>query len=269
MDMSFKTLLNSVFGHKAEEEDPNKDILDAFSANHEAWDKFPLGKTQEGKEVFWNPVASPHLLIAGRAGKDELIRNLIVHTRQHADKWNMSFIRIFKKGDIANLEDVLSSVKKTEEDIAQRLSEMKKNGVKDYRAMPEMTGEIIVIEECQWIFLNENKGSDRTNEKRREQIQESLKRIAILGFECGVHLILGTGKTPNSVFDTQFKELFPTHIVTEKLLENDADRKFLEMRDSLPSGKLSYLAEDGIVTTYRPYVSHLTKTKSSLLDFSE
>lgn len=250
-----------MLGQQEKEEDPDKDILNALFANHSQWDKFPLGKTPEEEEIFWEPIPSPNVLIAGRAGKDELIRNLIVHTRQYADKWNLSFIRIFKKGDAVNLEDVLESLKKTEEDIEKRLSEMKKHGAKDYRAVPEMTGQIIVIEECQWIFLNENNGADRTNEKRREQIQESLKRIAILGFECGVHVILGTEKTPNSVFDDHFKRLFPVHIVTEKLLEEGADRKFLEMRENIPHGKLSYYAEDGAVTSYRPYVSYCTNLK--------
>lgn len=256
--MNFKKLLNSILFNKEKAEDPDRDILNALFANHSEWDKFPLGKTPEGEEVFWNPALSPHVLLAGREGKGEFIRNIAVHTRQHADKWNLSFITVFRQETSVNLNDALASLKKIEEDISDRFAEMKKHGVKDYRAVPEMTGEIVIVEECRWLFLNDNKVvRDTGDEKKHVQIQEALKRIVMLGFECGVHLVLGTEKTPDSIFDGSFKELFPVHIVTEKLLEEGADKKFLEMRDNIPLGKLSYFSENGAVTTYRPYVSSL------------
>ena len=203
--------------------------------SYSRWDEFPLGRAKRGKTVFWNPTTSPNLLISGESGsgRTSLIRNLIFHCLQHADKLRVLGIDLrdldfnpYKKYDpqvlgiATKLEEGVDVCVFAHEKMMERYAKLEELGLNNYLDLPDAPPALV-------LFINDiNSFLAKSGIKTEEGIENDalknessiiLTELTRLGRAVGIYLVVeNQSPEPNTAYG-EWAHNISTRIVTGRV----------------------------------------------------
>lgn len=205
------------------------------SSNHKIWNHFPLGIDGNNEEVIWDPTVSPHLLLAGScgSGKSIVLRNIIFHCIQNADKWSVIGIDLkrvelaeYKKYD-STVESIATTVQESFDaiaDVHQRMFDryevMEKQGVNNYQDLAEPPRAVMLVIDEAYVLLGPILRKTLEQEKEeplREEMSKKLEEIARLGRAAGIYLTISSQRPDAQVFYGEFKQNLSTRIAMGRM----------------------------------------------------
>lgn len=203
--------------------------------SYSRWDEFPLGRAKRAKTVFWNPTTSPNLLISGESGsgRTSLVRNLIFHCLQHADRLRIIGIDLrdldfnpYQKYDpqvlgiATKLEEGVDICVFAHEKMMERYAMLEELGLNNYLDLPDAPPALV-------LFINDiNSFLAKSGIKTEEGIENDalknesaiiLTELTRLGRAAGIYLVLeNQSPEPNIIYGALTQNI-STRIVTGRV----------------------------------------------------
>lgn len=205
-------------------------------ADHSTWNEFPLGIDSNGRELFWNPCESSHLLLSGYHGTS-IIPNLIQHGIDNKDEWDVfgvDYRRIHipnfphyqdkNVGIAETVEDALEILRYLNDELLFRTEQLTGQDGKSSseRSVPSKS-LLAILPASELLFYPTGNKTDegKAEDDLRQEASYLVEKLSRLGAQAGIYLVLGTDR--------------PNHPVVKGTTENFSARVAIGRVDAIKS----------------------------------
>lgn len=206
--------------------------------NARPWHQFPLGVTRGNREVVWDVLREPHMLLGGPtgSGKSVIQRAIIAHTLENPE-WNFVGIdlkrvelSVYKrytntvKTVATELETAVAALIQVQAAMNERYEVMQTRGVMDYLSLRDEHGNrpksiLVMIDEAFVVLAPE--GYRGEGGKERDMLHGEAARlvqnIALLGRAAGIHLVIATQRPDAAVVPEVARDKFDMRVAAGRM----------------------------------------------------
>jgi DNA phosphorothioation-dependent restriction protein DptH len=189
----------------------------------------PLGEDRFGEtvEIDFSSSNSPHLLIGGTtgSGKSEALNTILYGLATHYSCDELQFLLVDPKGtELSNFEHSLhlrgeigiyddDAIAMLKEAVIEMKNRYEKFRAVRVRSIAEYNKQSATTERLPWwIIVLDEYGDLTSDNQKKKEIEQELKRLAQMARACGIHVIIATQKPSAEVISTNLRSNLPAQL---------------------------------------------------------
>ena len=195
--------------------------------------RFKVGTTVDGKEVYADMTAMPHLLVSGTtgSGKSIFVNSLITSILKQAEASDVQFVMVDMKQTeltpydgiphllcpvLTEAETAIKALSWAANEMDERYGKIREAKMRDIKVYNEhhtekMSKIIFIIDEFADLMMVANKGRTKIDSDGNT-LETLVARIAQKGRAAGIHLIIATQRPSKDVVTALIKDNTPSKV---------------------------------------------------------